>query len=123
MDHDSISIGSCKRDRVDQELLDALPRVFGSDVAYLVLNRTLSVRETTTPLEVFGFTSQSGTDMYFSYLGNSTKGIAFKFGFDRATTNFKVKGRAELFDHQYFLSGGIDFIVNQNSEDGSKLDT
>lgn len=78
-----------KRDKVDQDLLDALSGVFGATVSHLGvwdykslgLNGTLSTREATTPLDVFSFTSQSGTDMHFSYLGNTTNGTGFEFGF------------------------------------------
>jgi hypothetical protein len=131
MNNNGISIGGFKRDEVDQELLDALSGIFGGDVTHLGvwdythlgLNGTLSTREATTPLDVFGFTSQFGANMHFSYLGNTTNGFGFKFGWGSGTTNTKVKGRAESFDQQYFSSGGIDFIINQNQEDGGKLDS
>jgi hypothetical protein len=129
--NNGVSIG-WKRDEVDQELLDEFSKVFGVDVAHLGvwdyshlgLGGTLGTRDSAAPLDVFGFTTQSGADMHFSYLGNTTNGLGFKFGWGLGpNNNTKVKGRAESFDQQYFSSGGIDFIINQNTEDGGKLDT
>lgn len=130
MNNNGISL-RWKRDEVDQDLLDALSGVFSANVTHLGvwdykslgLNGTLSTREATTPIDVFGFTSQSGANMHFSYLGNTTNGLGFKFGFGSGTTNTKVKGRQESFDQQYFSSGGIDFIIIENSLDGGQLDT
>ncbi len=44
------------------------------------------------------------------------------FGFGSGTTNTKVKDRKESFDYQFFTSGGIDCIINENQQDTGKLD-
>jgi hypothetical protein len=58
--------------------------------------------------------------------GNNKSQIAFKFGLGNDTTNGTigsgVKERA-LFDQQYFTSGGIDFIFDDNPSDGGQLST
>jgi hypothetical protein len=93
------------------------------DYAPLRLNGALSARGATTTIHVFGFTSKSGTNMHFPYLGNTTNRLEFKFGFGLRTTNTKVKGRQESFDQQYFSSGGIGFVIDLNPQDSGQIDT
>jgi len=86
-------------------------------------------RELKDPIDVFGFTSPEGFAMHSSFLGHmenmggsGKKQLAFKFGFGTGLVPAKVKGR-ELFDQQYFASGGIDFILDENPGDGGVLST
>jgi hypothetical protein len=131
MNNNGITIGGFKRDVIDQDLLDGLSSWFGSEVTHLgvwdysslQLSGTLSARDNTAPLDVFGMKSHSGHDLHFSYLGNSTGKATFKFGLGSGTSNTTVRGRGEVFDQQYFTSGGIDFILDPNPEDGGTLDS
>jgi hypothetical protein len=135
--NNGISFGGFKRDLVDAELIDDLSGILPFpvshlgvfDYASLGLNGTLSVRESKEPIDVFEFTGPSGQKMHFSFLGHmenmggsNKKQIAFKFGFGTGLAPTTVKGRA-LFDQQYFTSGGIDFIPDENAGDGGVLST
>lgn len=139
MNNNGITIGGgWKREAVDQDLLDGLFEWFGNNVthlgvwdySHLNLSGTLSMRNSTAPLDVFGVQSASGHPIHFSYLGNGNGKPTFKFGLGSGTsstntantTNTTLSGR-EVFDQQYFTSGGLDFILDPNPEDSGTLDT
>lgn len=140
MNNNGVSFGGWKRDSIDSGLLEDLSALLDSPVehlgafnyAALGLNGTLGTRQSTNPVDVFGFKSPDGLSMHFSYLGSITSGLAFKFGFGPGTTSpppnstgsnstsSTIKERAN-FDQQYFTWGGIDFILSENTGDGGTL--
>ncbi|KFY52938.1 hypothetical protein V496_08043 [Pseudogymnoascus sp. VKM F-4515 (FW-2607)] len=135
--NNAIQFGGFKRDEAGLELLDNLSTILSSPVTHLGafnfaplgLNGTLSKRTSKDPIDVFGFTSPEGLPMHFSFLGhldnmdgNGKKQFAFKFGIGPGVVPVKVKGR-EIFNHQYFTKGGIDFLLNENIGEGGVLST
>jgi hypothetical protein len=132
-----IGFGGFKRSSVDQELIDAFSEVLGTPVSHLGswdyaplgLDGSLRARKSKDPIDVFGFTSQKGLPMHFSFLGHmenmggsKKKQVAFKFGMGPGVVPSRVRGR-DLFDEQYFADGGIDFILDENPGDGGVLST
>jgi hypothetical protein len=95
-----IGFGGFKRSSVDQELIDAFSEILGTPVSHLgswdyaplELDGSLRARKSKDPIDVFGFTSQTGLPMHFSFLGHmenmggsKKKQVAFKFGMGPAS--------------------------------------
>lgn len=104
-----IGFGGFKRSLVAQELIDAFSEVLGTPVSHLGswdyaplgLDGSLRARKSKDPIDVFGFTSQKGLPMHFSFLGHmenmggsKKKQVAFKFGTSLGVVPPRVRGRA-----------------------------
>jgi len=83
--------------------------VFGNDITHLGawdysnlnLGGFLNATNYTSPLDVFGVTSASGHDLHFSYLGNDSDKLSFKFGFGPGpTTTSRIKVEKAAFQQK-----------------------
>jgi hypothetical protein len=126
MNNNAVTFG-WKRDSIDAPLLKELSDAFGTPVNHLgiwnyhpsTFNSTYSRQASNTTTHVFGV-NLNGTDHHFAYIGATPKGLAFRLGFglgDSSEKTVSIKGRkAEEFNTQFFLSGGIDFYIDPNPD-------
>jgi hypothetical protein len=125
--NNGISIGNFRRD-IDQGFLDDLSAAFGMTVHQLgvfqipTTNATIATRSEGHLTRVLGFTTPEGQPMHFAYMGNTTTHhhLKFAFGNGTTTTSTSIRGRQQ-YNEQYFSQGGIDFIINDNVNDGGVL--
>ncbi|KZF19806.1 hypothetical protein L228DRAFT_285218 [Xylona heveae TC161] len=142
MNNNGVQIGGWKRDDVDYQLLQELSDIIGMPVEHLGFYSTPSIdtgdsknatsaqrrdASASNSRPVFGFTDPRGYPMHFTYLGNTTEGPWFKFGFGNGSAPVAEQGNIEnekrWYGSQYFTWGGIDFAVDFNTADGGILST